>query len=137
MALFGLSPLFLSLLASMFFTTEANGLDVTRFVSFMAILAGVVHIIGAINLRTPTEVSVNRAEAEDSRRDEENNPAGNSDERTPLIRNKSRPSVQVSITPVEHEQTVAELLKDPYFWMLGFCTLICLGSVSIHGEVAF
>ncbi len=53
MALFGLSPLFLSVLASSFFTDPVSGLDVTRYVAFIGILAGVVHVIGAINLRTP------------------------------------------------------------------------------------
>lgn len=125
MSLFGLSPLFLSLLATTFFTDGDNELDVTGFVTFMAILGGVVHLIGAFTLRTP---EIREAEPEDPRLDVET--SGSSDERTPLIRNKSRSGADVSVVPVEHHQTARELLKDPCFWLLAVSTLICLGSVS-------
>ncbi|KAL5490294.1 hypothetical protein ACEPAI_5127 [Sanghuangporus weigelae] len=130
MALFGLSPLFLSLLASTFFTSDAYGFNVTGFVSFMAVLAGVVHIIGAVNLRTPAATSTDSSVRE-SQEDEESVAEQDPDERTPLVRPKSGPSAEVSVVLVEENQTVFDILKDPYFWLLGLTTLICLGSCEM------
>lgn len=130
MALFGLSPLFLSLLASTYFTSDEYGFNVTGFVSFMAVLAGVVHIIGAMNLRTPAPTPTDSLVGE-CRDDEESVADQSPDERTPLIRSKLGPGTEVSVAPVEHNQTVLDLLKDPYFWLLGLTTLVCLGSVSV------
>ncbi|KAH8117341.1 MFS general substrate transporter [Phellopilus nigrolimitatus] len=114
MALFGLSPLFLSVIASTFFTSEESGLNVTQFVAFMAILAGVVHIIGAINLRTPS-LTVGGAKSSEWQ---------SSDERTPLIAPKGQTGTQATVIPVEHDQTVFDLLKDP-------AILVCLGSCEM------
>lgn len=130
MALFGLSPLFLSLIASTFFSSEEEGLDVTRFTTFMAILAGIVHIIGALNLRTPALAKVEIVSQDESSEDEENTPYPDS-ERTPLIAPKNRRNVQVTVIPVEHDQTVLDLLKDPHFWLLALIVLVGLGSVSM------
>ena len=126
MALFGLSPLFLSILASTWFTDDTGTLDVTNFVAFMAVLAGVVHIIGAINLRTPKPNAVLlqsevRRERLSSSGDREN--ASALDERTSLL----RPS---SLRP--EQQSVLGLLKDPYFLLLGSLVLVTLGSVSMQ-----
>ena len=131
MSLFGLSPLFLSLLATTFFTSEDGELNVTGFMAFMAILAGVVHLIGAFNLRTP-EIQTAKPEPTEtpSELDVENEVGGSSDERTPLIRSKSQSVAEVTVITVEQEQTVYDLLKDPSFWLLAVSTLICLGSVS-------
>lgn len=131
MALFGLSPLFLSLIATRFFTSEDSGLDITRFVSFMAILAGIVHVIGALNLRTPPITPIGQIEVEETQEDEEATAGQSADERTPLIVSKARPNVEISVIPVEQDQTVFDLLKDPYFWLLALTTLVCLGSVSL------
>ena len=134
MALFGLSPLFLSVMASEFFTNEETGLDVTHFVAFMAALAGIVHIIGAINLRTPNISAIEVIESDNSQDDEESVPGRVIDEREPLIRHpkpKNGPIVQVAVMPVEHNQTVLDLLRDPHFWLLAVSILVCLGSVCL------
>ena len=133
MALFGLSPLFLSVLASAFFTSEDNVFDVTRFVTFLAILTGVVHIIGALTLKTPSIAKAEEFSQDEASRDEENT-SGQNSERTPLIAPKNRQNVQITIVPVEHEQNVFDLLKDLHFWLLALIVLVGLGSVSLLFE---
>lgn len=130
MALFGLSPLFLSVIASNYFTSEDGTLEVTRFVTFMAILTGVVHVLGAINLRTPQIAQVEALDSSDIQDDEESVFEQPADERSPLIAPNKKSNVQVSVVPVESKQTVMDLLKDPYFWILAFLVMVCLGTVS-------
>ena len=126
MALFGLSPLFLSIIASNFFTDDAGVLDVTNFVAFMAILAGVVHVIGAINLHAPvashTQRRVEPSDRRSHSRSDDREVAATADERTSLLRGNS--------PQVTQQQRVLDLLKDPYFILLGFIVLVTLGSVS-------
>lgn len=130
MALFGLSPLFLSLIASNYFTSADGALEVTRFVTFMAILTGVVHVFGAINLRTPQITQVEALDTSDIQDDEESVLEQPSNERSPLIAPNKKSNVQVTVVPVETKQTVMDLLKDPYFWILAFLVMVCLGTVS-------
>ena len=126
MALFGLSPLILSLLASTFFTDPFTGLDVPRFLNFLAITSGIVHLLGAFNMRScKLQNIVEPVTATTS--DEERS----TDEREPLLPNKNhRPGSP--IMPVREGRSVIELLKDSYFWLLALVALIILGSVSRH-----
>jgi hypothetical protein len=116
----------LSVIASNFFTNSDEVLDVTKFVAFMAILAGIVHVIGAINLHAPTSSpNQNRVESTDRRsrsRSDDREDAITADERTSLLR--------TSPQHVPQQQRVSDLLKDPYFLLLGFLVLVTLGSVS-------
>lgn len=49
MALFGLSPLFLTYVASNWFTNPYTGtLQVVRFTAYLSVAAGVVHLVGAL-----------------------------------------------------------------------------------------
>lgn len=130
MSLFGLSPLFLSLLATSFFQ-NGEELDVTGFVAFMAVLGGVVHLIGAFTLRTPDIRTANSSddESNSSEADVEYVASGSANERTPLLRGKTQPDTKVTIVPVDQDQTAGELIRDPAFWLLAVSTLICLGSV--------
>ncbi|TDL27362.1 MFS general substrate transporter [Rickenella mellea] len=128
MALFGLSPLFLSVLATTFFTNDED-LDVTRYVRFMAILAGTVHLVGAFNLRTPSLVQVHHVRIDHS--DEEASIII-ADERTPLVAGKPpNEDASVVVIPVEDKQSVFDLLKDPYFWILAMIVLLSLGSCEM------
>jgi hypothetical protein len=120
MALFGLSPLFLSLIASNFFTDRDTGLDVTSFLQFMAMFAGVVHLIGAFTLRTPplaVEPKVSR------RSDTEQSLEQN--EHTALLSEIRSPGESVT-----EGDSVLDLFRDTSFWVLTMVTLITLGSVS-------
>jgi hypothetical protein len=126
MALFGLSPLILSLLASTFFTDPSTGLDVPRFLNFLAITSGIIHLLGAFNMRSCKLQSISPSTpAPATTSDEERS----IDEREPLLPNKShRPDSP--IIPVGEGRSVIELLKDSHFWLLALVALIILGSVS-------
>ncbi|KAK2467003.1 hypothetical protein APHAL10511_001261 [Amanita phalloides] len=54
MALFGLSPLFLTSIASKFFTDESGNLGATSYMLFLAVLTGSVYLVGAFTLNGPT-----------------------------------------------------------------------------------
>jgi hypothetical protein len=130
MALFGLSPLFLSLLASRYFTSPYTGLNVARFLSFLALASGVIHLVGAFNLYFPTsqhQVASVLEGAPDSLAtsfDEE----CSVDESQPLLINEvSRSNVQATL---DEGGTILQLFRDPHFWLLALFTLITLGSVS-------
>jgi hypothetical protein len=124
MSLFGLSPLFLSLLASNFFTDlESGSLNVILFLKFMAIFTGSIHVFGAFNLRTPTPTSepdnssINDPEVSDV------------DESTRLLPGK--PNVRVNGEPADgYGDSSLDLLRDCYFWILAVFLLFTLGAVS-------
>ncbi|KAJ7632507.1 MFS general substrate transporter [Roridomyces roridus] len=99
-AIYGLSPVLLSTVASTWFT-DVDGLDLVRFLAALAIVSGSVHLIGAFNLRKipPPVPSPERDET---------------DETTPLI---ATDSSAVS-------RSVLDLTKDPQFWVL-FVVLFC------------
>jgi hypothetical protein len=126
MAFFGLSPLFLSLLASTYFTDPTTGLDVTRFLMFLAIASGIVHVIGAFTLRIPTSQCgvASQPDSVVSGRDEESS----IDERQPLLPQKAPRSGGQAVRA--DEGSVLHLFRDPYFWSLAFIILIITGSVS-------
>jgi hypothetical protein len=126
MALFGLSPLFLCFLASTFFTDPSTGLDVPRFLKLLALTSGVIHLLGAFNMRlckpqciapsTPGSASTSDGER-------------SIDEREPLLPSKPHRS-DSQIIPVGEGRSVIELFKDSHFWLLALVALIILGSVS-------
>ncbi|KAJ7470654.1 MFS general substrate transporter [Mycena latifolia] len=109
MALFGLSPLFLSFVASSFFTNGVDKpIDLVKFLVFLAILSGVVHIIGAMNLRVP------------------NNPLpivvpSEADETTALLQD----------TRSTESGSALDLLRDPYFWVLFVLLSVTLGPCEM------
>lgn len=129
MALFGLSPLFLSFLASNFFSNPETGLDVTRFIKFHAITAGTIHLVGAFTLRPPlVSESDSTPPPDDSEHTSDPNTA--LDERTPLIPSKPLSDVELQVTPVSDSASALDLLRDRNFWILFLSSLIILGSVS-------
>ncbi|KAJ7109263.1 major facilitator superfamily domain-containing protein [Mycena epipterygia] len=112
MALFGLSPLFLSFVASSFFNDGADGtLNVVSFLAFLAILSGVVHIIGAVNLRVPNAHLPVVLPA----RDEE------ADETTALLLDSENSA----------RGSLLDLLRDPYFWILFMLLVMTLGPCEM------
>jgi len=120
MGLFGLSPLFFSVVASTFFMDPKTGaLDVTHYTMFLALLTGVVYIGGFILLQQlPQTVDiVDNTESQE-------NPT-HIGENTPLLaESRSSPTCRPS------DPTVSELLRKSDFWLLVlFCVLI-LGAVS-------
>ncbi|KAA1474901.1 MFS general substrate transporter [Dentipellis sp. KUC8613] len=131
MALFGLSPLFLSFLAKLF-TDPTSGLDVTRFLTFLAILAGVVHVIGALVLQVPSQTSDKAPFSADDSEQEDIEHSAEQDERQPLLPGKQpQVSVDVVLVEIEEDPTVLGLVKDPYFWVLALITMLTLGSCEM------
>jgi len=116
MALFGLSPLFLSVIASKFFTDPEIGLNVTEYLRFLSVLTGLVHLFGAFNIKTPAAgISISDTEQ-----------ASNVDERSPLL-----PSTSHSNVDKPSAGSAMDLLRDPSFWVLAFFALVTLGSCEM------
>ncbi|KAJ6547450.1 major facilitator superfamily domain-containing protein [Mycena capillaripes] len=114
MALFGLSPLFLSFVASSFFTDGSDAsLDLVRFLAFLAILTGVVHIIGASNLHVS---NYHLPAMVPPRNDEE------ADETTALLRPEGRNNANGSLL---------DLVRDPYFWAFFVLLALTLGPCEM------
>ncbi|KII88648.1 hypothetical protein PLICRDRAFT_124849 [Plicaturopsis crispa FD-325 SS-3] len=133
MAIFGLSPLFLSLIASNFFSSPDTGLDVTSFLRFLAVTVGAVHVLGALTLTihdTPIALQDNPEEPNGSESGD-----SESSERTPLIpggKRSNKANVDVQIVPVQDEEGSAlDLVRDPYFWVLALVTLCILGTCEM------
>lgn len=124
MAIFGLSPLVLSLIATSFFTESAtHSLNAVHFLTFMAILTGVVHFLGAFNLGFRSYAS-----------HEHEHPPSSADE-TPITA-EDEENENTALLPRKPNHSVSgtgsslDLLRDPYFWVLGILLLITLGIVS-------
>jgi hypothetical protein len=133
MTFFGLSPLFLSLLASRYFTDPTTGLNVTHFMVFLAVASGIIHLIGAFTLRIPTSQCEVASESDGviSGNDEESS----TEERQPLLPNKTTRS---DVHAVHADgSSVLQLFRDPSFWSLVFMVLITLGSVSFRFDTQF
>lgn len=109
MALFGLSPLFLSFIASGFFTDPVTGLNVSHYLCFLAVLTGVVFLFGSIAMRTPPSNRVKSTE--------------DLDENTRLLVDEARPAQPAEI----HEDSICYVLYDPNFWTLIFLLVVVLG----------
>ncbi|KAG1754510.1 MFS general substrate transporter [Suillus lakei] len=124
--LFGLSPMFISILASKFFSHPDEGLDITRFLQFLALFCGAVHLFGAFTLHIiPLPEDPPSVVLED--------PEGpvHVDEQTALLHGKRNHTAEVEtgivVTPVK-DSSVVELAKDHYFWALAFVLFVILGS---------
>ncbi|KAF8212358.1 MFS general substrate transporter, partial [Mycena galopus ATCC 62051] len=108
--LFGLSPLVLSFVASTFFTSDADkSLDIVGFLTFIAILTGSVHIIGALALRVPPTAAVHLQNEE-------------ANETTALLRPDG---------PNNTNNSSLDLIRDPYFWILFMLLAIILGPCEM------
>ncbi len=144
MALFGSSPLVISMLATRYFSLSDGVIDVTHFLGFMSAVTAATHLFGTFALRGP---STKPEDAQDqptivvTDADEERNiaaPQNNialedeeSEETSALLASNKRPRNAVEIIPVPEPQhgTVLDLLKDTYFWILAFIATVVFGSV--------
>ncbi|CAG7845890.1 SubName: Full=Related to carboxyl methyl transferase {ECO:0000313/EMBL:CCA77941.1} [Serendipita indica DSM 11827] len=124
-AFFGLSPLFLSDIASSFFSNEAKELNVTKFIIVLSITAGIAHVVAAAFLRIfPPKATIPHTADE-----EIDNPVPviHPTEHTPLLSGPNKPTDEV----VAPEQTIRQLLKDVDFWLLALTMLLLLGSCEM------
>lgn len=105
-AVFGLSPLLWTEVASKWFTDpNTRVLDVSHFLTCLAIVAGLTHLTGFFTLRiSPPQIEVF--------------PGISQGETTPLL---PKP---------DEANKVIDLVRDRYFWLLLFFDLMHLGIVS-------
>ncbi|KAF7978143.1 hypothetical protein HWV62_17468 [Athelia sp. TMB] len=122
MALFSLSPLFLSFIASNLFSDAETGLDVAHFLEFLSIVTGCVYLIGALNLRLPDV----REEPPLDSQEQTSDP----DERTALLPGKPSDSVAPQATQLVGGSTL-DLLRDMNFWLLFASVATVLGSCEM------
>ncbi|KAF8838326.1 MFS general substrate transporter [Paxillus ammoniavirescens] len=134
MALFGLSPTFFSLLASRYFSSPDDELDVTRFLQFLAILCGCVHLLGGLTLQVLPPASENVATPA-ALSDNPEEP----DERAALLLNKTdgngNGQIEAQVNIVEEEptakQSALDVLKDRNFWALAFIAFVVSGCCEM------
>ena len=122
MALFGLSPFCLSVLASNSFIDRASGLlDVVLLLKFMAVLAALTHALGFVVLRTPSVPTPPTPLVSSS-------DCGDIDEDSRLLpRANSRPgSAHLKGCFAQFPNPI----QDRYFWVLGLYCLLIIGAVS-------
>ncbi|KAJ3887347.1 major facilitator superfamily domain-containing protein [Lentinula edodes] len=120
MSMFGLSPLFLSYVAGRFFSDTSTGsLDVTRFLLFLAISTGIVHLAGALVLTVPsttTSPSSSTLETDSI-----------SNERSRLLDRGQSPHC----TSDPRDSSALELLRDSNFWLLALYMVMILGACEM------
>ncbi|KAI0720940.1 major facilitator superfamily domain-containing protein [Cerioporus squamosus] len=132
MAIFGLSPLFLSLVATRLFTSDQT-LDIPGFFMFMALLTGTVHFGSALIFRANRAFEVD-AGAVVSTSDAESSASTVEPEEEPLLgaNDDSLPKdpVHVGVVPVEEPRdgSTLDLLKDRYFWVLCIWMSLTVGA---------
>lgn len=129
-AFFSLSPMFISILASRFFTHLDEGLDVTRFLQFLAFTCGAVHLFGGFTLHI-----IPPPEDHPSVILEDSEGSAHVDERTTLLQGKRNHTAEIEVDVISvstiDDSSVIALLKDHNFWALAFIMFVILGSVSL------
>jgi len=111
-ALFGLSPLFLSSIGTIFFADANDGLDAPKYLFFLAAFAGGVNLLGAVGLRSVPHHSHGASV--------ETPPHANHDT------SETAPLLPAGTSPMQPESLIS-LLRDVDFWLLGLIMLICMG----------
>lgn len=129
LALFGLSPLFLSYVASLPTFQLSNGeLNAPRFLAFLAVGAGSIHLISTFGLRVQYDVS----HVQDPDTTEVPTPDEDATERTPLVKKPIPPPaspVPRVLEYTEEDGSVMGLLSDSSFWLFAIIFLVITGSV--------
>jgi len=123
MVMFGLSPIFLSFFATNLFTNPQTGLDLTHYLTFLALLGGIVNLFGACVLTVPNSHAVLEIVDEESE--------GSVDETISLLSGPGKYDEEVHVTAVQepNEISFADLVKDPYFWFLFVFMSLTIGCV--------
>ncbi|TBU65667.1 MFS general substrate transporter [Dichomitus squalens] len=138
MSIFGLSPLFLSLVASKLFTVPGQILDVSSYFTFLAIVTGSIHLVTAAIFRANQRFYSTIEEARSANLDTES--AANGQEAEPLLANAAEESddapkdpVNVRVVPVKEPQegSSLDLFKDPWFWVFASWISIIVGSAEM------
>ena len=124
MVMYGLSPLFLSLFATNIFTDSQSGLNLAQYLTFLALVGGAVNIFGACVLTVPDSHAGMETVDEESET--------TIDETTSLLSGPRKHDEAVHVIAVQEpdEVSLADLTKDPYFWILFVFMSTMIGCVS-------
>ncbi|KAL0947033.1 hypothetical protein HGRIS_013175 [Hohenbuehelia grisea] len=131
MSLFGLSPLFLSTIASNVYMTEF-GLDIIPFLKFMTVFSFITHVNGALNIRVSSHSQLQNQPIEPPRHPDtrggscSDDPA---DEHTALLPTDS--TVDFSPAVVLQDNTMLSVFKDWHFWFLATSLFFTLGMCEM------
>ncbi|KAG9127504.1 putative monocarboxylate transporter mch1 [Ceratobasidium sp. 392] len=133
LALFGLSPLFLSYVATLpGFQFDNGDFNAPKFIAFLAVGAGLIHFISAFGLRvrydSPHSVEPNAHDAQ--------LPDVDVSERTPLLKKQamlpgSPASSSSALAPIGDDGSVLGLLSDSSFWLFAAIVLVITGSAEM------
>ncbi|KAI0724111.1 MFS general substrate transporter [Fomitopsis betulina] len=134
LAVFGMSPLLLSWLATHFFTPPESVLDVTRFFTFMAVLTGVVNFAGAILLPGPAAAELPMAPLRDEtalEADPEDDVEAH--EETSLLASsiQSLTGLDALFAETPEHLTALQLLRNPYFWLFSTSIALVVGAAEM------
>lgn len=121
MALFGLSPLFLSVIATTWFTDSVTeALNVTNFTAFLAIFFGLVYVLGALTFRIDPSTDVPAVQNVEPRVGDSD--SDSADETTSLLPDRTNKPRSVSTTG-----SVLELITQSDFWLVAVFCVFTLG----------
>ncbi|KAF9652841.1 MFS general substrate transporter [Thelephora ganbajun] len=125
MVMFGLSPLFLSFFATNIFTDSQSGLDLAHYLTFLALVGGTVNLFGACVLTVPDSHVVLETIDEASQ--------ASIDETTSLLSGPRKCDGEVHVIAVREpdEVSLADLIKDPYFWILFVFMSLTVGCTEM------
>ncbi|KAI1794508.1 MFS general substrate transporter [Ganoderma leucocontextum] len=139
MSIFGLSPLFLSLVASKLFTVPGHTLDIPSFFTWLAVVTGSIHFVTAAIFRANQNIYSAGEQAKLASLD--SGSATRVPEEEPLLRGDDagdsndapRDPATVHIVPVEepHEGSTLQLFQDRYFWVLSFWMVLVVGAAEM------
>ncbi|KAH0826915.1 MFS general substrate transporter [Lanmaoa asiatica] len=137
MALLGLSPTFLSILASRYFSSSNGDINIIQFLQFLAILCGCVHLVGGFTLHIIPSVPEEELKSATLASDPEV-----PNERTTLLSNRTNGNdnehdqvqddvVSVSDESKDSKNSTLDVLSDHTFWALVFIAFVVLGSCEM------
>ncbi|KZV75744.1 MFS general substrate transporter [Peniophora sp. CONT] len=134
-SLFGLSPLFISLIASMFFTDPESGLSVIPFMTCLAILTGLVLLCSSLvlnmSLRKPSTSSHIPELPSDGPIPSTSSTTlvGRDASETDALLPKNAPQdiESAELASTERGGPVLELLQDSEFWLLACAVFVITG----------
>lgn len=125
MVMYGLSPLFLCSFATNIFTDPESGLDLTNYLTFLAVTAGAANLFGACVLTVPDNHVVLETMDEESE--------ATIDETTSLLSGPRKHDEEVHVIVVQEPEDLSlrDLLNDPHFWVFFAFMAIAVGCTEM------
>ncbi|KAF8201667.1 hypothetical protein BJ912DRAFT_512334 [Pholiota molesta] len=122
MAIFALSPLFFSSIATHFFMDSTTGLlDVVSFNTFLALVTGLVSVFVSVTLRQFPPPLIPEAESDTTTND------NIAHETTPLL-NSDPEAAAIANGKPNYPKTIGELVKTVDFWLVAIYCVFILGA---------